>query len=321
MFMDIELNMTFITLGGYVEVEKYRYLYFLIMLTFYILIICCNSVIVFLILIHQNLHEPMYIFIAALLINSVLFSTTVYPKILIDSLSESQIISYPACLFQVFVFYSVAASDFSLLAVMSYDRYVSICKPLQYPTIMRKTTVKVLLCLAWLLPVIHFAAGAMQIGHEKLCSFSIMGFYCNSSLLSMYCEKSRPLYGLFLLVITVIIPSLFILFTYTRIFMISYQSSRDVRRKAAQTCLPHLIVLISFTCICAFDGVIPRLKFVSKTVRLIMTLQVIVYTPLFNPIIYGLKMKEIYKHLKRLFCKGKLKPHLIKNNRKFHTFM
>ncbi|XP_068186375.1 olfactory receptor 11A1-like [Antennarius striatus] len=309
MFMDVELNMTFITLIGYVEVEKYRYLYFLIMLIFYILIICCNSVIVFLILIHQNLHEPMYIFIAALLINSVLFSTTVYPKILIDSLSESQIISYPACLFQVFVFYSVAASDFSLLAVMSYDRYVSICKPLQYPTIMRKTTVKVLLCLAWFLPVIQFAAGAMQVAHEKLCSFSIMGFYCNSSLLTVYCEKSKPLYGLFLVVITVIIPSLFILFTYTRIFMISYQSSRDVRRKAAQTCLPHLIVLISFTCIFAFDAVIPRLTFVSKTVRLIMTLQVIVCTPLFNPIIYGLKMKEIYKHLKRLFCHGKLKPH------------
>ncbi|XP_068186372.1 olfactory receptor 11A1-like [Antennarius striatus] len=310
MLMDIELNMTFITLDGYVEVEKYRYLYFLIMLIFYILIICCNSVIVFLILIHQNLHEPMYIFIAALLINSVLFSTTVYPKILIDSLSESQIISYPACLFQVFVFYSVAASDFLLLAAMSYDRYVSICKPLQYPTIMRKTTVKVLLCLAWLLPAVQIAAGVTQFAHEKLCSFSIMGFYCNSSLLINYCGESRWLYGIVLLLNTAIIPSLFILFTYTRIFIISYQSSRDVRRKAAQTCLPHLIVLISFTCFCSFDAVTPQPEFnVSKTVRLIMTLQVVVYTPLFNPIIYGLKMKEIYQHLQRLFCHGKLKPH------------
>ncbi|XP_068185797.1 olfactory receptor 1E16-like [Antennarius striatus] len=306
--MDVELNMTFITLDGYVEVKKYRYLYFLIMLIFYILIICCNSVIVFLILIHQNLHEPMYIFIAALLINSVLFSTTVYPKILIDSLSESQIISYPACFFQVVILYSVAASDFLLLAAMSYDRYVSICKPLQYPTIMRKTTVKVLLCLAWFLPAIQVAAGLTQYARKKLCRFSIMGFYCNSSLLTIYCAKSKGVSGFILLVITVIIPSLFILFTYTRIFMISYQSSRDVRKKAAQTCLPHLIVLISFACFCAFDAIIPQPEFnVSKTGRLIMTLQVIVCTPLFNPIIYGLKMKEIYKHLKRLFCRGKLK--------------
>ncbi|XP_068185808.1 olfactory receptor 11A1-like [Antennarius striatus] len=308
--MDIELNMTFITLIGYIEVEKYRYLYFLIMLIFYILIICCNSVIVFLILIHQNLHEPMYIFIAALLINSVLFSTTVYPKILIDSLSESQIISYPACLFQVFVFYSVAASDFLLLAAMSYDRYVSICKPLQYPTIMRKTTVKVWLCLAWLLPAVLVASGIVLNANEKRCNFSLMGFFCNGSFIKFYCVISELLsvYGLVLLLITVLLPLLFILFTYTRIFMISYQSSRDVRKKAAQTCLPHLIVLISFTCFCAFDVILPQMKFnFPKTSRLIMSLQVVVYTPLFNPIIYGLKMKEIYKHLKRFFCHGKLK--------------
>ena len=76
--MDDELNVTYITLGGYVEVDKYRYVYFVILSIVYFLIICSNSTIVYLIVIHKNLHEPMYIFIAALLINSVLFSTAVY---------------------------------------------------------------------------------------------------------------------------------------------------------------------------------------------------------------------------------------------------
>merc|ERR1712035_31842 len=117
------------------------------MFTVYILIICCNFTIVCLIWIHKNLHEPMYIFIAALLLNSVVFSTALYPKLLIDFLSEQQIISYSACLFQYFIFYSLSGSEFLLLSAMAYDRYVSICKPLQYPTIMRKTTVSVFLVL------------------------------------------------------------------------------------------------------------------------------------------------------------------------------
>ena len=105
--MDDELNVTYITLGGYVEVDKYRYVYFVILSIVYILIICSNSTIVYLIVIHKNLHEPMYIFIAALLINSVLFSTAIYPKLLVDFLSEKQIISYSACLFQFYLFYSL----------------------------------------------------------------------------------------------------------------------------------------------------------------------------------------------------------------------
>ena len=105
-----------------------------------------------------------------------------------------------------------------------------------------------------------------------------------------------------------LLPVLFILFTYTRILIITYRSSREVRRKAAQTCLPHLIVLINFSCLCAYDVIIVELESdFPKTVHLIMTLQIILYHPLFNPIMYGLKMKEIYKHLKRLFCPAKMK--------------
>ena len=155
--MDDELNATYITLGGHVEVNKYRYVYFLVIFTVYILIICSNSTIVYLILVHKNLHEPMYIFIAALLLNSVVFSTAIYPKLMIDFLSEKQIISYSACLFQFYLFYAVGSSEFLLLSAMAYDRYVSICKPLQYPTIMRKNTVSIFLFFAWLLPACHIA--------------------------------------------------------------------------------------------------------------------------------------------------------------------
>ncbi|XP_022595907.1 olfactory receptor 11A1-like [Seriola dumerili] len=307
--MENKLNTTYIIVDGYVEMTKYRYLYFVIMFTAYILIICSNSTIVYLIWIHQNLHEPMYIFIAALLINAVLFSTVIYPKLFIDFLSEKQIISYSACLFQYFMFYSLGGSEFLLLAAMAYDRYVSICKPLQYPTIMRRTTVRMFLVLAWLVPACQVAVPAVLNADKTLCNFTLKGIICNSTFYKLHCVTSIVLniYGLVVFANIVIFPVLFILFTYIRIFIISYRSCREVRKKAAQTCLPHLLVLINFSCSSAYDVLLLRMETdFPKTVRFIMTLQMILYHPLFNPIIYGLKMKEIYKHLKSLFCPGKI---------------
>nr|XP_057938388.1 olfactory receptor 10K1-like [Doryrhamphus excisus] len=119
--MDAEFNRTYIILGGYVGVDKYGYLYFVILLALYLLILCTNLTIICVICIHRNLHEPMYIFIAALSVNSILFSTAIYPKLFIDVLSQRQIISHSACMFQYFMFYSLGTSDFLLLSAMAYD--------------------------------------------------------------------------------------------------------------------------------------------------------------------------------------------------------
>ncbi|XP_059199175.1 olfactory receptor 6N2-like [Centropristis striata] len=304
--MENKLNVTFITLGGYVEMEKYRYVYFVILFIVYILIICSNYVIVYLIWIHQNLHEPMYIFIAALLLNSVLFSTTVYPKLLTDILSDKLRISYPACLFQFHIFYSLGGSEFLLLAAMSYDRYVSICKPLQYPTIMTKTTVNLFLVSAWILPAPQMAVATSLSAHKKLCRFTSEGVFCDNTIYKLQCveRKADIIFDMIVLLNVAVVPVLFILFTYTRIFLITYRSGREVRKKAAQTCLPHLIVLVNFCCLCSYDVLTAQLNLdFPKTIRLIMSLQIVMYHPLFNPIMYGLQMKEIYKHLKKLFGK------------------
>ncbi|XP_029967128.1 olfactory receptor 51E1-like [Salarias fasciatus] len=301
--MDDTFNVTYLTVGGYVQMKKYRYIYFVIMLMLYILIILSNCVIVYLIWTHQNLHEPMYIFIAALSLNSLLFSTNIYPKLLIDSLSYRQIISYQACLVQYFLFYSFCGADFLLLAAMAYDRYVAICKPLLYASIMRKRTVTFLLLFAWLMPASQVAVPAVLSAMKKLCHFTLKGIFCNNSVLKLQCVRSRliTVYGLIVLLNIAILPVLFILFTYSKILLISYRSGRDVRKKAAETCLPHLCILISFSVLCAYDVVVARLEFnFPKTVRLIMALQVILYNPVLNPIIYGVKMKEIHKHLKKL---------------------
>ncbi|XP_054888150.1 olfactory receptor 11A1-like [Poeciliopsis prolifica] len=297
------MNVTYITLDGHVEVDKYRYVYFIIMFTGYVLILSFNSTVFCLIVIHRNLHEPMYVFIAALLMNSMLFSTVVYPKLLIDFLSEKQIIAYEACILQTFLFYSLSGSEFLLLAAMAYDRYVAICKPLQYPTMMRKTKVRSFLILAWLVPACHVAVAVIIFAHLKLCRFTLKGIFCNNSMNYLLCVASRAImiYGLVVLFNVSLLPVVFILFTYTMIFIVAYRSCGEVRKKAAQTCLPHLLVLINYFCLISYDVIIVKFESdISTTVRFIMTLQIIMYNPLFNPVIYGLKVGEIYKHLRRL---------------------
>nr|ABC43418.1 odorant receptor [Tetraodon nigroviridis] len=304
--MEPRANVSYITVDGYVEVHRYRYLYFVLMLTAYLLILCTNSTVVYLICLHRDLHQPMYVLIAALLLNSVIYSSTIYPKLLQDFLSEEQTITYSACLFQYFAFYSLAGSEFLLLAVMAYDRYVAICTPLRYPAVMRRRRVAALLLLAWVAPSILVVVPTITNANKKLCHFVFKGIICNSTIYDLLCQRSQILniYGLIVLVNLVILPVIFILFSYIRILLVSYQSSREVRRKAAQTCLPHLLILINFSSFGIYDVLLLRLNTtVPKTVRFLITLQMIMYQPLFNPIIYGLKMREISKHLKKLFAR------------------
>ncbi|KAL3969541.1 F-actin monooxygenase [Sarotherodon galilaeus] len=335
--MDGELNFTYVTLDWYIDINKYRYVYFFIMFALYSLIFCTNSTIVYIIWIHKNLHKPMYIFIAALLLNAVLYSTTVYPKRLIDFLSEKQVTTYSACLFQFFIttvypklligflsekqvttysaclfqffmFYTLGGSEFLLLAAMAYDRYVAICKPLQYQIIMRKTTVSISLVIAWLVPGCHMAVLAIASTEAKLCDFKIKGIFCNNAVYTLQCQRSRliTIFGVVTLLDLAILPMLFIVFTYTKIFIVSYQSCKEIRKKAAETCLPHLLVLISACLFFVYDVVIARVELdFPKTARIIMTLQIVLYHPLFNPFVYGLKMKEISKHLKGLLSQAK----------------
>ena len=301
--MDDEVNVTYITFDGHVEVQKYRYVYFVVMFALYIIIICWNSTIVYLIVVHKNLHEPMYIFIAALLINSILYSTTIYPKLLIDFLSEQQITTLPLCLLQSVVYYTLSTSEFLLLSAMAYDRYVSICKPLQYPTIMRKTTVKVFLFAAWFVPACEIGASVVLYINVKICHNSLKGLFCNTSVFKLHCVPSAALsiYGVLLLLNICLLPMLFILFTYIRILIITSRRFKTMRRKALQTCLPHLLVLINLSCFITYDVIVVRLESdIPKLARFILTLQIMVYHPLLNPFIYGLKMKEISKHLKHL---------------------
>ncbi|XP_020783522.2 olfactory receptor 6N2-like [Boleophthalmus pectinirostris] len=302
--MDNGSDPAYITVEGYIDLQTYGPLYFVIMLVVYISVICSNSLIMYVIWKEPNLHEPMYFFISALSFNSLLFSSTVYPKLLIDLLSEKQVIPYKGCLFQWFSYYNLVGSEFLLLASMAYDRFVSICKPLQYLIIMRNSKMCVFLGFAWFFPVCHTIFPYAFNYNKKLCTFHFRGIICNSTVYRLFCVSSPALsiFGMIIFTNVVILPVLFILYTYSRIFHI-VKRSKEMRKKAFETCMPHLVVMINFAVFSAYDVLLVRIEMeFPKPVRFFVSLQMIIYHPLLNPLIYGLKMKEISKYIKKLLC-------------------
>uniref|UniRef100_A0A8C6S9Y5 G-protein coupled receptors family 1 profile domain-containing protein n=1 Tax=Neogobius melanostomus TaxID=47308 RepID=A0A8C6S9Y5_9GOBI len=226
-------------------------LYFVIFFSAFVVIICSNSTIVWLIWIHKNLHEPMYF-----------SSSAIYPKILLDILSEKQVVTYSTCLFQWYIFYAIAGAEFWLLMFMALDRYLAICKPLQYPTIMTKYRVNVLLTVAWTVQGFQCIITVSAASQRKVCHFISRGIICNSTTHKLYCFPSALLnsWGSFTLVNSVFVPVIFNCFTYINIFIITNRRGLEVRKKAMSTCLPHLVVLFIFFFLGTFDVLLARFE-------------------------------------------------------------
>ncbi|XP_014835731.1 PREDICTED: olfactory receptor 6N2-like, partial [Poecilia mexicana] len=204
--------------------------------------------------------------------------------------------------------YSFGCSEFLLLAAMAFDRYVAICKPLRYINIMKRSTVSAFLIIAWFVAVFFPIVLAVLSYQAKLCAFNLEGIFCNNTIYALQCVRSTTItvVGIVALLHVVVLPMLFTTFTYANIFRISYRSSKQSRKTTVETCVPHLLVLTSYFCLMTYDVIIARVQSdFPRIARFIMTMQISLYHPLFNPFIYGFKMKEINKHLRRLFSSAK----------------
>ncbi|XP_060797910.1 putative gustatory receptor clone PTE03 [Neoarius graeffei] len=303
--MDYSINFTYFTLGGHVDLQHYKYVYFMITLKAYIMIVCFNTVIISVICRNKCLHEPMYIFIAALLCNSLFGSTAFYPKLLIDLLSETQIVSHEACVFQAFCMYTYAVSEFLLLSAMAFDRYMSICKPLHYATIVKMHIVRKLIFFSCFFSCCTVGVGALLASQHQLCKFKLNRLYCDLySIVKLGCTRPTVynLYGLVIASIAVFPPVIFIIYSYIRILSVCLKNSKDFRRKALQTCLPHILVFIIFSVNICFEIINHRLESnqIPHIITMIMSVNYALIPPLFNPIIYGIKMQGIFDSIRRL---------------------
>ncbi|XP_075051149.1 olfactory receptor 52K1-like [Mixophyes fleayi] len=282
---------------GFGDITDINYLYGTITLFSFMIIVLTNCTVITTILLHKSLHEPMYIFISALCVNGLYGSSALLPHLFINLICKTQNISYTACIIQVFCMHTYAVCEITMLAVMSYDRYVCICNPLRYVTIMTITTAFKLVFAAWIYSIILITILVILTVRLPLCDNVMLKIYCdNWTLVRLSCIDTtmNNIFGLFVSVAAMVVMPLLITLSYIAILKVCAKS-KDVRDKAMQTCAPQLISILMFVTVCAFEIFVYR--FVPSRVpyglRVVMSVQGIVLPPLVNPLLYGLKMKCI----------------------------
>ncbi|XP_060945062.1 olfactory receptor 5AR1-like [Limanda limanda] len=303
--MDNVSVITIFYLSGLTESKNNRYIFFSLSLLCYCLILLVNITLIVTIILDKNLHEPMYILLCAFCMNGLYGTAGFFPKFLWDLLSPVHVISYSGCLLQAQVLYSFACSDVSILAVMAYDRYVAICRPLQYHSIMSRQRLMKLVCFSWLTPFCIHGANICLTSRLKLCSPYIARLFCvNWIIVALACFPAETMVNSIVAYFTILIyvfHGVFIVWSYIYIIRKCVNSIEN-RAKFMQTCVPHLFSLITFLFAILFD--IMNIRFESKNLpqpfKNFIAIEFLVIPPLMNPLIYGFKLTKIRNRLREI---------------------
>nr|XP_036858084.1 olfactory receptor 6C2-like [Manis javanica] len=271
-------------------------LVFIFMLTTYMLSIMGNLTIILLILADSHLKTAMYFFLQNFSFLEISFTTACVPTYLYSISSGNKAISIKACFSQVFFVVLFGATEFFLLAVMSYDRYVAICKPLHYVTIMNSRVCRTLILCCWASGLLIILPPLSLSLDLEFCDSVIDHFLCDASpILKNSCSDTWFIEQLVILcaVLTLIMTLVCIILSYIYIIrMILRLPSAQQRKKAFSICSSHLIVVSFAYGSCIFVYIKPSAKdevAINKAVSLLTTS----IAPLFNPFIYTLRNKQV----------------------------
>lgn len=304
--MDNTSEVTTFTLSGFNSIVLSRYTLFALTFVCYCVIVQVNVTLIVAIIVDKSLHEPMFIFLCNLCINGLYGTAGFYPKFLMDILSTSHVISYAGCFVQSLVVNSSACADFSLLVLMAYDRYVAICRPLVYHSMMNTQRVSVLVFAAWIVPVGQMLIIIITTSTVRLCGSKISRIYCvNYAIRKLECSVSMtPIFFTSFIVAFYFCQFLLIIYSYFYIMRTCLTSKED-RIKFMQTCLPHLLSFIIVAICLVFDVVHMRLgsERLPESTQNFIAIQFLLFPPLINPLIYGLKLSKVRNRIEKFLCR------------------
>ncbi|XP_010785867.1 olfactory receptor 149-like [Notothenia coriiceps] len=296
--MDNGSVLTFFTLLGLDYTVQHRIVLFALTFLFYSVIWIVNVVLIITIVVDEKLHEPMYIFLCNLCINGLYGTAGFYPKFLMVILSPSHVISYAGCLLQSFVIHSSSGSDLTILAVMAYDRYVAICQPLMYHSVITKQRIYLLVAFSWILPLCCMFTNTMTIFQSKLCGSHIPKLYCSNALISkVACSTSVANTMIAYFNIAIYILHFFFLIWSYMYLVRRCLTSKQSRKKFMQTCVPHLVSLVNFSFAVLFDLMYTRFgsRKLSQSLQNFMAIEFLLIPPVMNPLVYGMILTKIRK--------------------------
>ncbi|KAM4642062.1 olfactory receptor 6C1-like [Discoglossus pictus] len=294
-------------INGISNAPKLQAPIFSLVLLIYIITIGCNMAILHLVCQDPHLHTPMYFFLGNLSILDITYTTVTLHKVLVTFITGDKTVSYCACIAQFYIFASLASNELLILAAMSYDRYVAICKPLHYYMVMNSTVCALLAIFCWLFSFVESIPYlALFLRFSCFRSNVINHFFCDGvPLMKLSCSDTSSLEtlifteGLFLTFLTPFILT-FISYVFIIVTILKIRSSAG-RRKAFYTCSSHLtvVILLYVTLNCQYIRPSARDNLDSnKLFSLFNTAAV----PILNPVIYSLKNNDIKSALRRRYC-------------------
>ena len=292
----------FLGLSSNQEVQRVCFVIFLFL---YMAIVLGNLLMVVIVAVSRNLGSPMYFFLGYLSFVEICYSSTTAPKLILDLLAEKKSISVWGCMTQLFFMHFFGGTEIFLLTMMAYDRYVAICKPLHYTSIMNQSVCAVLLGTAWMGGFVHCLAQILLLLPLPFCGPNVIDHYFCDLLpvLKLVCSDTF-LIGLLIVVnggTLSVISFVVLLSSYAVILFHLRTQSAEGRRKALSTCGSHVTVVVIFFAPCVFIYLRPTATLpIDKMVTVFYT----VITPLLNPIIYSLRNAEVKKAIKILWTRA-----------------
>uniref|UniRef100_A0A8C3WE03 Olfactory receptor n=1 Tax=Catagonus wagneri TaxID=51154 RepID=A0A8C3WE03_9CETA len=286
-------------LAGLTEDPQMKVVLFIFLLLTYLLSITGNLIIITLTLVDPHLKTPMYFFLRNFSFLEISYTTTCIPKLLVIMATGDKTISYNSCVTQVFFAFLLGASEFYLLAAMSYDRYVAICKPLHYTTIMNSKICIQLVLSCWFAGFFVIFPPLLYGLHLDFCASNIVDhFYCDTTpLLQISCSDTQLIetMGFISAVVTLVVTLIMVIISYTYIALTILRIPlASHRRKAFSTCSSHMIVISLSYGSCIFMYVKPSVKQRVSFSKGIAVLNTSV-APLLNPFIYTLRNEQVKK--------------------------
>ncbi|KAM4840045.1 olfactory receptor 6C75-like [Urocitellus parryii] len=292
---------------GLTEDPNWEIVIFLFLLLTYLLSTTGNLLIILLTLLDSRLKTPMYFFLRNFSFLEISLTTACIPRYLVSIVTKEKTISRDACLAQALFAIFIAVTQFFLLAVMSYDRFVAICKPLHYATIMSTRVSHLLVAACWIAAGVVIIHGVIVSLTIEFCDGNVIEhFFCDSSpILKLSCTDTKEMeFSNFILAIITLLNTLaLVLFSYIKIITTVMKiPSAQERKKAFSTCSSHLIVVSISYGSCIFMYIKP-----SAEERISLNKGVSVLTvsiaPVLNPFIYSLRNKQVIQALRDLVKK------------------